>query len=245
MHKRKLATLVAASFAGLMLSSPSFATDASKAQITGSAGGALESRSTERADKKASASDASRNSGMKNHTASERAAASQKAEADAKAEYKVAIEKCDSQPTGQRSACVQDAKAAQTLALQQSRDGTPASGAPESRSTERADEKAAKSDASRNTAMKNQTDSNTPRKTGAPESRSAERADKKVAASKEDAAAAKADYDAAMQKCDALPSGERSSCVRDAKDAQSLVMNGSSAKRGAPESRIVGPQSAK
>ena len=172
MHKRKLATLAAAAFAGFMLSSPSFATDARKAQTSGSAGGAPESRSAERADKRASESDASRNSGIKNQTASERAAASQKAEADAKAEYKVAVEKCDSQPTAQRSACVQDAEAAQTLAMQQSRDGMLGGrGAPESRSAERADEEAAKSDASRNSAMKNQTDSNTPRNTGAPESR--------------------------------------------------------------------------
>ncbi len=84
---------------------------------------------------------------------------------------------------------------------------------------------------------------------GAPESRSIERADKKAVVSKEDAAAAKAEYEAAIQKCDALPSGERGSCVQDAKDAQSLAMNkggdGSPAKSGAPEGRIVGPQSAK
>jgi hypothetical protein len=181
MIKRKLATLVAASFAGLMLSSPSFATDASKAQTTSgsstsaqktaSASGAPESRSAERADKKAADSNASNNSGTSNQTASERAAASQNAEADAKAEYKAAVEKCDALPTGQRSACVQDAEEAQTLALEKNRDGTQASGAPESRSIERADDKADKSDASSNTAMKNQADSNTPSQTGAPESR--------------------------------------------------------------------------
>ena len=84
---------------------------------------------------------------------------------------------------------------------------------------------------------------------GAPESLSSERADKQAAVSKEDAAAAKADYEAAIQKCDALASGERGSCVQDAKDAQLLAMNkggdGSPATSGAPESRIVGPQSAK
>lgn len=103
MNKRKLATLVAASFAGLMLSSPSFATDANKAQST--SGGSTSVQST----------------------------ASAKVDADAKAEYKAAVEKCDAQPTGQRAACVQDAEAAQTLAMEKSRDGTPASGAPESR----------------------------------------------------------------------------------------------------------------
>ena len=171
MNKRKLATLVAASFAGLMLSSPSFATDADKKAV----------------------------GPQENHQ------------------------------TGST-----------TLGK---------TGAPESRSAERADEKAAASEDSRNTEMKNQTDSNTPTKLGASESRSAERADQKAAVSEEDAAAAKADYEAAIQKCDALPSGERGSCVQDAKDAQSLAMNkggdGSPATSGAPESRIVGPQSAK
>jgi hypothetical protein len=171
MNKRKLATLVAASFAGLMLSSPSFATDANKAQTTASASGAPESRSIERADKKATESDASTNSGTNNQTASEKAAASEKADADAKAEYTAAVEKCDALPAGQRNTCVQDAEAAQTLALENNRDGTQASGAPESRSIEGADKNAAESDASRNTAMKNQTDSNTPSQTGAPESR--------------------------------------------------------------------------
>jgi hypothetical protein len=84
---------------------------------------------------------------------------------------------------------------------------------------------------------------------GAPESLSSERADKQATVSKKDAAAAKADYEAAIQKCDALPSGERGSCVQDAKDAQLLAMNkasnGSPATSGAPESRVVGPQSAK
>jgi len=181
MNKRKLATLLAGSFAGLMLSSPSFATDANKAQstsggstsaqTTASASGAPESRSIERADKQAAESGASSNTGLSNQTASEKAAASEKADADAKADYRAAVEKCNALPTGQRDTCVQDAEAAQTLALEKNRDGTQASGAPESRSGERADEKAAKSDASRNTAMKNQTDSNTSSQTGAPESR--------------------------------------------------------------------------
>jgi hypothetical protein len=144
MNKRKLATLIAASFAGLMLSSPSFATDANKAQSASggstsaqtptTASGAPESRSIERADKKAAESDASRNTEMKDQSASEKAASSEKAEVDAKAEYEAAVEKCDAQPTGQRSACVQEAKAAQTLAMKKSRDGTPGtSGAPEKR----------------------------------------------------------------------------------------------------------------
>jgi hypothetical protein len=124
MNKRKLATLVAASFAGLMLSSPSFATDASKAQTTSggstsaqttaSASGAPESRSIEGADRNA--------------------ASSEKADADAKADYKAAVEKCNALPTDQRNTCIQDAEAAQTLAMEKNRDGTPAtSGAPESR----------------------------------------------------------------------------------------------------------------
>lgn len=144
MYKRKLAALVAASFAGFMLSSPSFATDAIKAQPTSgsstsaqpttSGSGTPESRSIERTDKKAAESDASRNSEMKNQTASERAASSEKANADAKAEYKAAVEKCDAQPTGQRGTCLQDAEAAQTLAMKKIRDGTPAKrGAPENR----------------------------------------------------------------------------------------------------------------
>lgn len=161
MDKRKLATLVAASFAGLMLSSPSFAADTDK--------------------------------------------------------YKS--------------------------------QAAPAAGAPESRSIERADKKAAASDASRNAEMKNQTGSTMPPKLGASENRSAKRADKQGAVSKEAAAAAKADYKAAVEKCDAQPATERGSCVQDAKDAQSLAMNkgldGSPATSGAPKSRIVGPQSAK
>ena len=170
MYRRKLAILVAASFAGLMLSSPSFAADADKA-------------------KDASGS-----------------------------------------PT-----------TAQTT-------GT-AAGAPESRSIERADKKAAESDASRNTEMKNQSESNLPRKLGAPESRSSERADKRAVVSKKAAAAAKADYQAAVEKCDAQPATERGTCIQEAKDAQSLAMNkarnGSPATSGAPESRSTGPQSAK
>jgi hypothetical protein len=105
------------------------------------------------------------------------------------------------------------------------------------------------SDASSNTEMKNQTDGTISPTLGASEGQSAESADKQAAVSKEDAAAAKADYEAAIQKCDALASGERGSCVQDAKDAQLLAMNkggdGSPATSGAPESRIVGPQSAK
>jgi hypothetical protein len=161
MYKRKLATLVAASFAGLMLSSPSFATDANKAQTTSggstsaqttaSSSGAPESRSIERAE--------------------QNAATSEKAEADAKAEYNAAVEKCNTLPIDQRNTCIQDAEAAQTLALEKNREGTQASGAPESRSGERDDKKAAESDASSNTAMKNQTEGNTPSQTGAPESR--------------------------------------------------------------------------
>jgi hypothetical protein len=144
MNKRKLATLIAASFAGLMLSSPSFATDANKAQSTSggstsaqtptTASGAPESRSIERADKKAAESDASRNTEMKDQTASDKAASSEKADADAKADYRAAVEKCDALPTDQRNTCIQDAEAAQTLAMEKSRDGKPAtSGAPESR----------------------------------------------------------------------------------------------------------------
>lgn len=168
MNKRTLAALVAASFAGLMLSSPSFAADVIKPQNT--SGGSTQATA-------------------------------------------------------------------------------PASGGPESQSSQSADKQAAESDASSNTAMKNQTDSNTPRKSGAPESQSSESADKQAAVSKEATDAAKADYEAAIQKCDALPSGERGSCVQDAKDAQSLAMNkggdDSPAKTGAPESRTPGPQSAK
>jgi hypothetical protein len=171
MNKRKLATLLAASFAGLVLSSPSFATEANKAQTTASASGAPESRSIERADKQAAESGTSSNTGVNNQTASEKAAASEKAEADAKADYTAAVEKCNALPTGQRDTCIQDAEAAQTLALEKNREGTQASGAPESRSGERADKNAAESDASRNTAMKNQTDSPTTGQTGAPESR--------------------------------------------------------------------------
>ena len=98
MNKRKLATLVAASFAGLMLSSPSFATEANKAKTPAAS------------PTSAQAVDA------------------------AKADYKAAVEKCDALPTGQRDTCIQDAEAAQTLAMEKSRDGKPAtSGAPESR----------------------------------------------------------------------------------------------------------------
>ncbi|MEX2197950.1 MAG: hypothetical protein WD886_04015 [Burkholderiales bacterium] len=143
MNKRKLATLVAASFAGLMLSSPSFATDANKAQTTSggstsaqtpSSGSTSGSTSAQSPTSTSGSADASSNTGTNKQTASERAASSQKAEADAKADYKAAVEKCDAQPTAQRASCVQDAEAAQTLAMEKNRDGTPAtSGAPESR----------------------------------------------------------------------------------------------------------------
>jgi hypothetical protein len=164
MYKRKLAALIAASFAGLMLSSPSFAQNTS--------GGPTSAQNT-----------------------------------------------------------------------------APAAGAPESRSIERADEKAATSESSRNTEMKNQSESNLPKKLGAPESQSTARADKQAVVSKKAAAAAKADYQAAVAKCDAQPATARGACVQEAKDAQTLAMNkvgnDSPATRGAPESRSAGPQSAK
>lgn len=116
MNRRKLAALVAASFAGLMLSSPTFAADASKAQTTSPASGAAESRSTERADKKSEQS--------------------KDAAAAAKVDYEAAMQKCDALPSGERSSCVQDAKDAQSLAMNKGLDGSPAKrGAPESRST--------------------------------------------------------------------------------------------------------------
>jgi hypothetical protein len=121
MDKRKLAALVAASFAGLMLSSPSFAADADKAKdasgspTTAQTAVAPESRSIERADK--------------------RAVVSKKAAAAAKADYKAAVEKCDAQPATERGTCMQEAKDAQSLAMNKGRDGSPAtrSGAPKSR----------------------------------------------------------------------------------------------------------------
>lgn len=118
MHKRKIAALFAAAFAGLMLSSPSFAQNTSggptSAQNTAPASGAPESLSMERADKQA--------------------AESKKAVDAAKADYKAAVEKCDAQPAGERSTCIKDAEAAQTLAMQKGLNGSPAtSGAPESR----------------------------------------------------------------------------------------------------------------
>ena len=105
MYKRKLATLIAASFAGLMLSSPSFAADADKAKDA--AGSPSTAQTTEPA-----------------------------AAAAAKADYEAAVEKCDALSSGERVSCVQDATDAQTLAMDKARDGSPAtSGAPESRST--------------------------------------------------------------------------------------------------------------
>ena len=193
MNKSKLATLVAASFAGLMLSSPSFATDAQKSQSTygnstsaqaaasqgteadkkakydaaiekcdakptdqrsacvqdaekaqilasrdgGSSSGTRQSRSMERADKNAGEPRESHRTGTskpsKPNASDERATkraedkvvASADAKTDAQAEYRAAIEKCESQPIAQRSACVQDAEKAQTEDMQQSRDGSP------------------------------------------------------------------------------------------------------------------------
>ena len=171
MNKRKLATLVAASFAGLMLSSPSFATDASKAQTTigGSTSAQTTTGGSTSAQTTASASGAPESRSIER--AEDRAASSEQADAEAKAEYRAAVEKCNALPSVQRDTCIQDAETAQTLALEKNRDGTQASGAPEARTGEKADERAAESDASSNTAMKNQTDSNTPNQTGAPESR--------------------------------------------------------------------------
>jgi hypothetical protein len=147
MNNRILATLVAASFAGLMLSSPSFATDA---------------------DNKSAESESARNPEMQNQADknmprphgtpiknqventppakpgaplgrskegdNERVVSSKQSGADAKADFKAAVAKCNARPTGQRDTCMQEAKAAQTLAMQKSREGTPAtSGAPEKR----------------------------------------------------------------------------------------------------------------
>lgn len=155
MNKRKLATLVAASFAGLMLSSPSFAADA---------------------DKKSAESESARNPEMQNQA-----------------------DKNMPRPLG--------------------------------------------------TPIRNQVENTSPPKPGAPVGRSKEGDNERAVVSKKAAAAAKADYKAAVEKCDAQPATERGTCMQEAKDAQSLAMNkarnGSPATRGAPKSRIVGPQSAK
>lgn len=80
-----------------------------------------------------------------------------------------------------------------------------------------ADRKGAASEASRDIEMKNQADKNVPRPT--------DRADKRPATSTKAIAAAKADYQAAVEKCGARPAGERNTCMQVAKDAQSLAMN--------------------
>ena len=105
MYRRKLAILVAASFAGLMLSSPSFAADADKAKDA--AGSPSTAQTTEPA-----------------------------AAAAAKADYEAAVQKCDALSPGERVSCVQDATDAQVLAMNKARDGSPSMGAvPETRST--------------------------------------------------------------------------------------------------------------
>lgn len=257
MIKRKLATLVAASFAGLMLSSPSFATDAKNAQSTSgstsaqtatSATGPRESYQTGStmprkrgesegrvaAEQKAAASDRSDNSGTKNQAASEGAASSQKAEADAKAEYKAAIEKCDAQPTDQRSACVQDAEKAQILA---SRDGGSSSGTRQSRSMERADKNAGEPRESHRTGTSK------PSKPDSEEDRATARAQDKAVASADAKTDAQAEYRAAIEKCESQPIAQRSACVQDAEKAQTLDMQQS--QDSSPESRVPGQQSKK
>ena len=80
---------------------------------------------------------------------------------------------------------------------------------------------------------KNQADKNVPRPHGTPLTtqvdsatpRPTEGADKRPAASTKAFAAAKADYQAAVERCDAQPAGERNTCMQVAKDAQSLAMN--------------------
>ena len=215
MNKSKLATLVAASFAGLMLSSPSFATDAQKAQST--------SGSSTSAQTAAAAT-----------APSEGAASSQKAEADAKAEYKAAIEKCDAQPTEQRSVCVQDAEKAQILA---SRDGGSSSGTRQSRSMERADKNAGEPRESHRTGTSK------PSKPDSEEDRATERAQDKAVASADAKTDAQAEYRAALEKCESQPIAQRSACVQDAEKAQTSDMQQS--RDSSPERRVPGQQSAK
>jgi hypothetical protein len=147
MDKRKLATLVAASFAGLMLSSPSFAAAADKKSAESES--ARNPEMQNQADKNMPRPHGTplrnqvENSPPQNPGAplgrskegdNDLVVSSKQAVAVARADFKAAVAKCDAQPTGQRSACVQDAKAAQTLALAKSRDGKPAtSGVPEKR----------------------------------------------------------------------------------------------------------------
>ena len=239
MNKRIIATLVAASFAGLMLTSPSFATDAQNAQSTSgsstsaqaaaSGTGPRESYQTgsttprkrgspedlAAAEREAAASDRSNDSGTRNKSASDGAASSQKAEAAAKAEYKAAIEKCEAQPTEQRSACVQDAEKAQILA---SRDEGASSGTPQSRSMERADKNAGEPRESHRSGTSK------PSKADSEEDRATARAQDKAVASANAKAEANAEYNAALEKCESKPIGQRSACVQDAEAAQTLAM---------------------
>ncbi|MEX2197951.1 MAG: hypothetical protein WD886_04020 [Burkholderiales bacterium] len=147
MNKRILATLVATSFAGLMLSSPSFATDADKKSAESES--ARNPKMQEQADKNiprplgTPIKNQVENTPPPNPGAplgrskegdDERVVSSKQAVAVAKADFKAAVAKCDARPTGQRTTCMQDAKAAQTLAMEKSRDGKPAtSGAREKR----------------------------------------------------------------------------------------------------------------
>jgi hypothetical protein len=231
MNKRKLATLVAASFAGLMLSSPSFATDAQKSQSTSgdstSAQTVASSEGGAAAEQKAAASDTSNNSEMKNQAASEKADSSQKADADAKAEYTAAVEKCDAQPTDQRSACVQDAEKAQILAAS-------SSGTPQSRSMERADKNAGEPRESHRTGTSK------PSKPDSEEDRATARAQDKAVASADAKTDAQAEYRAAIEKCESQPIAQRSACAQDAEKAQTLDMRQSqdgTSSSGAPRSR--------
>lgn len=139
MNYRKLATLAAASFAGLMLSSPNFAADADRNSAESAS-----SRNPEMQNQADKNMPRPLGTPLKNQVENSpspkpgaplgrsqegddgRVASSQQAVADAKAEYRAAVAKCDARPTGQRNTCMQEAKAAQTLAMEKSRDGKPA-----------------------------------------------------------------------------------------------------------------------
>ncbi len=117
MHKRRIATLVTAAFAGLMLSSPSFAADVIKSQNPSG---------TSMAPPATSGSSTPVPVTGRQSSVEERGAASKEVVAVADADYNSAVEKCDAQPTSGRSSCMADATAAHSLAMSNGRNGPPA-----------------------------------------------------------------------------------------------------------------------
>jgi hypothetical protein len=95
MNKTRLTALIAASLTGLMLSATPFAADADKPQSPSMAP-------------------------QGSTPATEDSNAAAKAESD----FKAAIAQCDPQESSQRSACVAEAEAAQTLAMNKAQNGS-------------------------------------------------------------------------------------------------------------------------